>query len=79
MPQPLDLRKDEPHPVSGLAGFAQLRRRLLEDMLLSVDEALQIVQIMHLGSQPVRAGQRLMSQRTRDTTTLTRRLVAIGK
>ena len=43
-PQPDDLRKDEPHPMTGLAPFSQFRDRLLVGAaaVLSSDETLKV-------------------------------------
>jgi hypothetical protein len=56
-PKTLDLRKDEPHPVTALLPSPQLTEHVFEDTLLSIDEALQVVGIVHLGSPTLARGQ----------------------
>src|SRR5258708_23478404 len=46
-PQPLDLRKDVPHPVALLAALPQLAQDLAKYLPLRIDESLQIVKIAH--------------------------------
>src|SRR5690606_2628740 len=45
--EPLDLRKDEPHPVRDLASGEELGARTLECAALGFDEPLQIERIGH--------------------------------
>src|SRR5260370_8769936 len=44
-PQPLDLRKDVPHPVALLAALPQLAQDLAKYLPLRIDESLQILNI----------------------------------
>src|SRR6185312_835523 len=45
----LDLRKDEPHPVTLLASRAKLRHDLIEGWLLRFDEALETRRVAQRG------------------------------
>src|SRR5579863_9769444 len=45
--EPLDLREDEPHPVASFLPLPQFRNDALISRRLSVDEAPQIVGIVH--------------------------------
>src|SRR5215831_2291465 len=43
--EPLDLRKDEPHPVTLLLSVSELSTHFFEDAGLRLDESLEIVRI----------------------------------
>lgn len=47
MPETLDLREDEPHPVSCLAIHLELRADLVKDAIVGIDKALQIIAVVH--------------------------------
>lgn len=54
MAEASDLRKYEPHPMSGFCASLQLRQYLLYDGVLGVYESLEIEGISHITSQPLR-------------------------
>jgi len=50
VPETLNLRKDEPHPVTGLASLPQLGTHLIVNRILGVHETLEVVGIVHKSS-----------------------------